>query len=71
VYNRNRWTLDVDAYHVHSRNGYNSYYDPIAADIHFIATGPSNTEGIELESNIALGYGFTKQARTSPTAASG
>src|SRR6185437_3905173 len=59
VVKRNRWTFDADAYYVHFQNGYDSYYDPIAADTIYVATGPSNTKGIEAESNIALGYGFS------------
>jgi len=55
----NRLTLDVDGYYVHFQNGFDSYYDPVAADTLFVATGPSNTKGIEAESNIALGHGFS------------
>ncbi len=54
-----RWTLDADAYYVHFQNGYDSYYDPVAADTYFVPTGPSNTKGIEAESNIVIGWGFT------------
>jgi iron complex outermembrane recepter protein len=54
-----RFTLDVDAYYVHFQNGYDSYTDPVTAEAVFVATGPSNTKGIEAESNIALGYGFS------------
>jgi iron complex outermembrane receptor protein len=55
----NRWTLDVDAYYVHFQNGYQSYLDPTTTESVFVATGPSNTKGIEAESNIVLGHGFS------------
>ena len=54
----NRWTLDVDAYYVHFQNGYQSYVDPSTNEPVFVATGPSNTKGVEAESNIVLGHGF-------------
>jgi iron complex outermembrane receptor protein len=54
----NRWTLDLDAYYVHFQNGYSSYTDPTTLEPVFVATGPSNTKGIEAESNVVLGYGF-------------
>jgi iron complex outermembrane receptor protein len=59
VVKHNRWTLDVDAYYVHFQNGYQSYTDPVTTETVFVATGPSNTKGIEAESNISLGYGFS------------
>jgi iron complex outermembrane receptor protein len=55
----NRWTLDVDAYYVHFQNGYQSYTDPITQEPIYFATGPSNTKGVEGESNIVLGHGFS------------
>jgi iron complex outermembrane receptor protein len=55
----NRWTLDVDAYYVHFQNGYDSYLDPVSTENVFVATGPSNTKGIEGESNILIGHGLT------------
>lgn len=65
VFKTNRFTLDADAYYVHFQNGYDSYYDPVAADTLFVATGPSNTKGIEAEGNYALGYGFSLYANAS------
>jgi iron complex outermembrane recepter protein len=55
----NRWTLDADAYYVHFQNGYQSYLDPVSTETVFVATGPSNTKGIEAESNVVLGHGFS------------
>jgi len=59
VLQMNRFTLDVDAYYVHFQNGFDSYYDPVALDTLFVATGPSNTKGIEAEGNFAVGHGFS------------
>ena len=54
-----RWTLDADAYYVHFQNGYDMYMDPISTEEVFVATGPSNTKGVEAESNIILGWGLS------------
>jgi iron complex outermembrane receptor protein len=54
----NRWTLDIDAYYVHFQNGFDSYIDPATNETVFAPTGPSNTRGIEFESNVVLGHGF-------------
>jgi len=56
----NRWTLDVDAYYIHFQNPYaavndpNNFNEPV-----YVLTGPSNTKGIEAESNIAFGHGVS------------
>jgi len=55
----NRWTLDADVYYVHFQNGYDSYIDPTDNEPVFVATGPTNTKGVEMESNIALGHGLS------------
>ncbi len=54
-----RWTLDGDLYYVHFQNGFDSYTDPTTGEAVFVPTGPSNTTGVEMESNIVLGYGFS------------
>ena len=54
-----RWTLDADAYYIHFQNGFDSYIDPVSLEPIFIPVGPSNTKGVEAESNIAIGHGFT------------
>ena len=54
-----RWTLDVDAYYVHFQNGFDSYTDPATNEAVFVPTGPSNTKGIEFESNIVIGHGLS------------
>lgn len=59
VLKHSRWTLDADAYYIHFQNGFDSYLDPVSAEDVFVATGPSNTKGIEAESNIILGWGLS------------
>jgi iron complex outermembrane receptor protein len=54
----NRWTLDVDAYYSHFQNPYSSFLDS-ANESYFYQTGPSNTKGVEAESNIVIGRGFS------------
>jgi iron complex outermembrane receptor protein len=54
-----RWTLDADAYYIHFQNGYDSYTDPVTTESVFVATGPTNTKGIEAESDFVLGHGFS------------
>jgi len=54
----NRWTLDVDAYYSHFQNPYSSFLDATGESF-FFQTGPSNTKGIEAESNVLLGRGFS------------
>jgi iron complex outermembrane receptor protein len=61
----NRWTLDMDYYYVHFQNGYDSFIDPTTLEPVFVATGPSNTKGIEAETNVALGYGLSVYANLS------
>jgi iron complex outermembrane receptor protein len=59
VIKRRRWTLDADAYYVHFQNAYDSYTDPTTTESVFVATGPTNTKGLEAESNIIIGSGFS------------
>jgi iron complex outermembrane receptor protein len=54
-----RWTLDADAYYVHFQNAFDSYLDPVSAEQVFVATGPTNTKGLEAESNIIIGWGLS------------
>jgi iron complex outermembrane recepter protein len=65
VIKRRRWTLDADAYYVHFQNGFDSYTDPTTLEAVFVPTGPSNTKGLEAESNIVIGHGFTLYANGS------
>jgi iron complex outermembrane receptor protein len=57
-----RWTLDVDAYYIHFQNGYDMYTDPTTNEPVYVATGPSNTKGIEAETSFVLPYGFSLYA---------
>ena len=54
-----RWTLDADAYYVHFQNTYDTYTDPVSGEPISVASGPLNTKGLEAESNIIIGWGFT------------
>src|SRR5579883_1820075 len=54
-----RWTLDFDGYYSHFQNPYSSFVDPKTTESYFFQTGPSNTKGIEAETNIRLGAGFS------------
>ena len=58
VIKRRRWTLDADAYYMHYQNGYASYTDITTGEPVSTLTGPSNTKGLEAESNIVIGHGF-------------
>jgi iron complex outermembrane receptor protein len=58
VITHNRWTLDADAYYLHYQNGYQSYTDIATGEPVNTLTGPSNTKGLEAESNIVIGHGF-------------
>ena len=56
----NRWTLDVDAFCIHFQNPYTPVNDPLNQNEPvYIATGPSNTKGIEAESSIFLAHGVS------------
>jgi iron complex outermembrane receptor protein len=57
-----RWTLDADAYYIHFQNGYDDYIDPSTNEPVYVATGPSNTKGIEAEADFVLPYGFSLYA---------
>jgi iron complex outermembrane receptor protein len=55
----NRWTLDFDGYYSHFQNPYSSFFDPTTTESYFYQTGPSNSKGVEAESNIQLVRGFS------------
>jgi iron complex outermembrane recepter protein len=59
VLKHRRWTLDADAYYVHFQNAYDSYADPTTLEPIAVATGPTNSKGIEAESNIVIGWGLS------------
>ncbi len=55
-----RWTLDLDAYYIHFQNPYVSTPDPNNGNepIYYLP-GPSNTKGVEVESNFVVGHGLS------------
>ena len=56
----NRWTLDVDAYYIHFQNPYTAVNDPANQNEPvYVLSGPSNTKGVEAESNVAIGHGLS------------
>ena len=57
VYKADRYTLDVDVYHIGFDNAYSSTTDN-SGNTSYFANGSSVTEGIEAESNLILGGGF-------------
>ncbi|MDY7544795.1 TonB-dependent receptor [Glaciimonas sp. CA11.2] len=58
VWKSERFTLDVDAYHIKFDNAYSSSTDT-SGNTTFYANGTSVTQGVEAESNIILGGGFS------------
>jgi iron complex outermembrane receptor protein len=54
-----RWTLDFDAYYSHFQNPYSSFIDATTGEAYFYQTGPSNTKGVEAESNIRVAGGLS------------
>ena len=62
VMKHRRWTLDADAYYIHFQNAYDTYTDPDSEEPVSVATGPSNTKGVEAEASYILGYGFSLYA---------
>ena len=57
VWKSDKFTLDVDAYHIKFDNAYSSSTDT-SGNTTFYANGTSVTQGVEAESNIILGAGF-------------
>jgi iron complex outermembrane recepter protein len=57
VWKWNRVTLDADAYYTHFQNPYATTPDINGEPIYY-QTGPSNTKGVEAETNVHIGYGF-------------
>lgn len=58
VWKSERFTFDIDAYHIKFDNAYSSFTDN-SGNTTFFANGSSVTQGIEAESNIMLGRGFS------------
>ena len=62
VMKHRRWTLDADAYYIHFQNGYDTYTDINTAEPISVATGPTNSKGLEAETSFVLPYGFNLYA---------
>ncbi|WP_211462379.1 TonB-dependent receptor domain-containing protein [Collimonas silvisoli] len=61
VWKSDRFTFDIDAYHIKFDNAYSSFTDN-AGNTTFFANGSSTTQGIEAEGNLVLGGGFSLYA---------
>lgn len=59
VWKSDAFTLDVDAYHINFANAYTSSVDPTTGETNYYSAGSSTAQGVEAESNIALGKGFS------------
>ncbi len=59
VWKSRRATLDVDAYHIKFQNDYSSTFDTITGDTIYFLNGESITKGVEAESTILVGGGFS------------
>ncbi|HEX3748745.1 MAG TPA: TonB-dependent receptor [Bryobacteraceae bacterium] len=57
VWKFNRFTLDLDGYYTHFQNAYAMVADQTGNE-NYYQTGPSNTKGVEAETNIFIGHGF-------------
>jgi iron complex outermembrane receptor protein len=59
VWKGNRFTLDVDTFHIHFENDYSSAADPLTGEPVYYLAGAAVTKGVEAESNILLAPGFS------------
>lgn len=59
VWKSDRFTLDFDAYRIRFENDYSSSPDPATGEPVYYLAGSAITKGLEAESNIVLGRGFT------------
>jgi iron complex outermembrane receptor protein len=58
----NRVILDADVYHTHFENQYSTTPDPVTGEPVYYATGASVSKGVEAESTILVGWGFSVYA---------
>src|SRR5450830_486228 len=58
VWKSDRFTLDVDAYYILFDNAYSAFTD-VNGDTTYFSSGKSISQGLEAESNIILGGGFS------------
>ena len=59
VWKSDRYTLDLDIYHINFDNSYTSSFDPKSGETNYYSAGSSTAQGIEAESNILLGNGIS------------
>ena len=59
VWKSGRLTLDVDAFRIHFENDYSSAPDPATGEPVYYLAGSAVTKGVEAESNILVGGGFS------------
>ena len=59
VWKGDRFTLDVDTFHIHFENDYSSAPDPLTGEPVYYLAGAAVTKGVEAESNILLAPGFS------------
>ncbi len=59
VYKSDAYTLDVDVYHTKLDSPYSSSIDPVSGNPVYFLNGKQINKGIEAESNIILGSGFS------------
>ena len=57
VWKSDRYTLDVDAYHIRFDNAFSSFTDSTGFTS-FFSNGASTAQGVEAEGNVQLGGGF-------------
>jgi iron complex outermembrane receptor protein len=62
VWKSDKYTLDVDAYHIKLDNAYTVVTDPVTLLPMYPLVGNQLSQGIEAESNIMLGGGFSLYA---------
>jgi iron complex outermembrane receptor protein len=58
VYKTGRFTLDVDSYFIHFDSGYSSTPDANGEPVYYL-TSTSRTRGVEAESSVYFGHGFS------------
>ncbi len=59
VWKSDRFTFDVDAYHINFDNAYTSSVDPTTGETNYYSAGTSIAQGIEAESNILFDGGIS------------
>jgi iron complex outermembrane receptor protein len=58
VWKSDKFTFDIDAYHIKFDNAYSSFTDNNSGNTTFYSNGTSTAQGVEAEGNVLLGGGF-------------